>query len=662
MTKNVSSYFNFNLTPLADGVSFIGSSFAASNIPQCIEWLGGAATSQGMMACSAMNALAVSVTNKLCRTSDESTSGFTKVFANIAGLTAGSAVTVAAAKPLAEYTGMMITPSIVAKIAAFNCVVKVIVYSAYRLASTVYRYLTAPNFAEGFKHLTDAKVGETKAHFEKHPDAWGALSLKAQAEFNAILVGKGQEPLEFTRFETEEPLSQQEAEVFATSLPETITGDHAQVLFDAGAAPADRPYQKEELPKVDLTTAEVPQMKDAQVCWCHKAYVANPVTLSEEQRQAFAERFFEVGLEPPTKDFIFQPTTPDSAGDVSKKQAAYFVYYYQQNPKELAKLSLSDQAVLNGVFGKQEAMRVLHDPSTDEMSKLTKGALEVYRGYYEGHADIWDAASSSYQKAFNQALMKQGLEPLDLTASVPTWKKLAVIGAIALVALAGGVYIKTRGDSEAQSPEGTADEGPSLLDVVRQVGTSATSGENVTAAVQREQIFEAPQNETASLVREEATVPQRELTFTLEAPQNETASLGEAVAVALEAPQNETVSLVKEEAIVPQRDIESETVMFEEVGMYKAPSEPVYLANRTVEVETTPLGFCLPRHEEGWQNGTYNNKTYPIVKPVTVFAPEAERDQAGSPLMDMALKTVKWVAGGAVGFIVFVARRIILKR
>ena len=443
------------LPPALDGAAIIASTFLASKT-SLVTWLKSPISPEGLGACALVNTCTVAAANYFGKTDDKDATEGYKAFINAAGFAAGFALTAALAKPLAKRSGMILNTASIATVAAFHFVVKASAYATYHLTLNLHKPFTLGNFTakKDFEDMTPEKTGQCKGRFETAPASWDALPLNLQVAFNMQLEKIGQKALAYTNLTTgDEALTKEEVAVFAKSLGETVTAEQAKVLYDHSSAPADREYGKDELHKVELKSLKIEDLTIDQVKWCHKICTADTPDLSTEEFKAFANAFYAADLPQPSNKFETDKALPESASLVSKNQASYFTSYYKGSEK-LDTLTQSEKTVLHALFVKQGIPHT--DPAVEEMSVLSKGALEVYKEHYETTTDQWDSKAAPFQTAFNSALEDAGLTVIPLTERpMATWKKVAIVGSIALLVVGGGVAFSLLEAAAVQSGDST---------------------------------------------------------------------------------------------------------------------------------------------------------------------------------------------------------------
>ena len=336
------------LLPLVDSITFMTSTFLARKTEH-LNWPTSPISSGGLGVCALFNTCSIAAANHFGETNSKDSSEFHKAAANVLGLVSGFTLTVALAKPLAERTGIVVNTTIAAEVALFHSLIKDSTYVIYRLAlhlknSFSFGYI---QLKKTFEEMPPEKIGACKAYFERNSSVWDAHSLNMQVAFNIRLENAGQQPLAYSNLTTsDKPLTKEEAETYAKTVGSKATAEQTHVLYSHSITPEERPYLKEELPKIDLQTVDVEKLSSEQIQWCHKICVSKEPQLSLEKYSDFANVFFSHDLSQPSIDYEINPALPSSTKGISNRQAAYYTNYYLANPALQETLTLNKRASL----------------------------------------------------------------------------------------------------------------------------------------------------------------------------------------------------------------------------------------------------------------------------------------------------------------------------
>ena len=238
-----------------------------------------------------------------------------------------------------------------------------------------------------------------------------------------------------------------------------LTQKQADILYNSQVKPQERIYEKEEMPSIDPHTVDVSALTDAEVMWHYKWMLANkPNAIPITQREAFIPRFYALNLPPPSKTFLMELPLPTSSHGMTSPKGDYLYNFYSQNLKSWEQLKPSQQVLLNRIF-KEFSFGLLNlsDPSFGDIWALSKDDLKMFREHYEAKREtLWNSKGEIFQKAFNGALTNRGYEALSVTeCPMATWKKVAIVGSIALLVVVGGVAFSLLGAAAVQSGDST---------------------------------------------------------------------------------------------------------------------------------------------------------------------------------------------------------------
>ena len=309
MSKSIDSYQGtvFKWMPLVDAALCLSGLLVKGNVKPAL-WLNDPSSNKKMTFCCLLNAASFFTANKICDSNDQEVSNLFKM-AIAVSVCANLIIFPMLADTFGLRPDIMTFTYVAIQLAAFSFLTKVTVYFAYQIIKTIHDELTFPVYSarKDLEDMTDENIGRLKGVFESQKGTWNGLSLMLQAAFNIALVDKGQTALPFTNFllKENEKLTKEEAEIFAQSLGDSITGKQAQILFDSHIAPEKRPYAKKEMPSLDPITAIVTDLTDSQVRWYHCFLITNSeVLLTPNQQKNFALRFYDLDLPPPNTLFV----------------------------------------------------------------------------------------------------------------------------------------------------------------------------------------------------------------------------------------------------------------------------------------------------------------------------------------------------------------------
>jgi len=237
-----------------------------------------------------------------------------------------------------------------------------------------------------------------------------------QAAFNVILDEQGKPIIPFSAMPSEQDeFTTAELELYAKPLYQSydITKEQSQLFFNHHIEPPEAYLPQELLPQMEIADAtKVPSLSEAQIRWYHQICIAGGAqNLKKEQYEAFARRFYELAFSPPSGQFIFEFDLPITAdGFLTIEQSLYYFFYCAARQHE--KLSLPDQVSLHAVLQRFRLDSALPELQQEGVSKLPGSILEPYRKQYLAKQYLWEEKSEAFQLAFNDALRRENLAPI----------------------------------------------------------------------------------------------------------------------------------------------------------------------------------------------------------------------------------------------------------